>query len=187
MGKAALAIRSDALAEEDQAHVGIELMDKMQKQFNNLEGKSAVTNAVKQAPKTEKYENTSKVVKYEAKDSSMPEVENVKVEVKEEPNMTDGGETPSKKDKKKKKKKKTSELDVTVKSEAEDVTATPKKKKKKLIEEIEEVEVKEETETPKKKKKRKAVEPATAENGDSAEPEKKKKKKKKKSIAAAEE
>jgi len=190
--KAALAIRSDALAEEDQAHVGIELMDKMQKQFNNLEGKSAVTNAVKQAPKTEKYENTSKVVKYEAKDSSMPEAENVKVEVKEEPNMTDGGETPSKKDKKKKKKKKTSELDVTVKSEAEDVTATPKsekkkKKKKKLIEEIEEVEVKEETETPKKKKKRKAQEPATAENGDSAEPEKKKKKKKKKSIAAAEE
>merc|ERR1712096_587016 len=189
--KAALAIRSDALAEEAQAHVGIELMDKMQKQFNNLEGKSAVTNAVKQAPKTEKYENTSKVVKYEAKDSSMPEAENVKVEVKEEPNMTDGGETPSKKEKKKKKKK-TSELDVTVKSEAEDVTATPKsekkkKKKKKLIEEIEEVEVKEETETPKKKKKRKAGEPATAENGDSAEPEKKKKKKKKKSVAPAEE
>ena len=59
--KAAIAIRSDALAEEEQAHVGIELMDKMQKQFNNLEGKSAVTNAVKQAAKTEKYENESKV------------------------------------------------------------------------------------------------------------------------------
>ena len=59
--KAALAIRSYALAKEDQAHVGIDLMEKMQKQFNNLEGKSAVTNAVKQSPKTEKYENTSKV------------------------------------------------------------------------------------------------------------------------------
>jgi len=187
--KAAIAIRSDALAEEEQAHVGIELMDKMQKQFNNLEGKSAVTNAVKQAAKTEKYENESKVVKYEAKDSTMPAAENVKVEVKEEPNADDV-QTPSKKEKKKKKKRK-SELDVTVKSEAEEVTETPKsekkkKKKKKLIEEIEEAEVKVETETPKKKKKRKVEE--SAENGDAAaEPEKKKKKKKKKSISAAEE
>ena len=59
--KAAIAIRSDALAEDEQAHVGVELMEKMQKQFNALEGKSAVTNAVKQAAKTEKYENESKV------------------------------------------------------------------------------------------------------------------------------
>jgi len=165
--KTALAARVDALGEETTSTMGIEHRAYLEARLKQLEqGDLKRISGGRKSFQAQKYDNKSEVRQYLAStDSTIKErkrkgddngeAEDVKTEIKSEPEDED--EPPKKKKKKNKKNKEEEEEEVEAPAEPEE---SPKKKKKKKQQEVAEEEAEEdaEEETPKKKKKKKKAE-----------------------------
>ncbi|CAL8143584.1 unnamed protein product [Orchesella dallaii] len=166
--KTALAARVDALGEEASSSMGIEHRAYLEARLKQLEqGDLKRISGGKKSFQPQKYDNKSEVRQYLASSDSTikerkrkgsddnGEAEDVKPEIKSEPEDED---EPPKKKKKKNKKNKEQEEEVEAPVEETEPEEPPKKKKKKKQqEEAEEEEAEEvaEEESPKKKKKKK--------------------------------
>merc|ERR1739838_1155397 len=148
MGKASLACRHDALAEETSKDVGVaeKYLLHLHTQLNRLEGTQVPVHLLKTSAKKEKSSNGTEVIVHDdTQDSTLPKTETVKTEP--------SSQVESSEKKKKKKKKKSVATDVEVKEEAVETpkaeTSEKKKKKKRKASEVDAAADESVAETPK--------------------------------------
>ncbi|CAI9268382.1 unnamed protein product [Lactuca saligna] len=180
--KTALAIRYDALGENQDNSMGMENRLKIEARLRNLEGRelNKTAGSTKGKPKIEFYNKDQKTgggaMITPAKTYNVA-ADSVLGRIEAEADVDADVATEGKKDKKKKKKKGGVEEEVSVVDDGEEKEKKKKeKKKKKEVEEVAEVEKEEEK---KKKKKRKHVEDEVEETETPSKKKEKKKKKKK--------
>merc|ERR1739838_878196 len=158
MGKASLACRHDALAEETSKDVGVaeKYLLHLHTQLNRLEGTQVPVHLLKTSAKKEKSSNGTEVIVHDdTQDSTLPKTE---TETETKTVKTEPSSQVESSEKKKKKKKKSVATDVEVKEEAVETpkaeTSEKKKKKKRKASEVDAAADESVAETPKKKKKK---------------------------------